>query len=60
LHAIECCFFKLDFSMWPLRVFAGKTHSIERAAARRISTRAVARCVKGIVRRAFSVFPKGT
>jgi len=52
--------FKLDFSMWPLRVFAGKTHSIERAAARRISTRAVARCVKGIVRRAFSVFPKGT
>jgi hypothetical protein len=55
-----CCFFKLDFSMCPLRVFAANTDSAECAVARLVSIRASALCVSGIVRRAFSVFPKGT
>ena len=45
--------------MCPLRVGAGKTHSLV-VTARRISIKAAARGVSGIVRRAFSVFPNGT
>ena len=37
VHAFGCCFFSVDFSMWPLRVGAGNTHSPS-AAARRISS----------------------
>jgi hypothetical protein len=33
---LRCCFFSEDFSMWPLPVGAGNTHSSS-AAARRIS-----------------------
>lgn len=58
VQALGCCFFSEDFSIWPLRVGAGKTHSSS-AAARRASRMAAVRCVSGIVRRAFSVLPNG-
>ena len=49
VHAFGCCFLRVDFSRWPLFVPAGKTHSSESAAARRISITAAARSVSGIV-----------
>ena len=58
-YAFGCCFFSVDFSMCPLLVGAGKTHS-PLATARRISMNAISRGVRGMVRRAFSVLPKGT
>ena len=59
LHALACCFLRLDFSVCPLFVGAGNTHWVL-AALRRISRKALARGVSGIVLRAFSVLPKGT
>src|SRR3954447_7941850 len=56
--ALRCCFRRLDFSMWPVRVGAGNTHSSE-CAPRLMDNRAPARCVRGIRLRAFSVFPNG-
>jgi hypothetical protein len=40
--ALRCCFLRLDFSICPLRVGAGKTHSPE-CVPRRIESSAAAR-----------------
>ncbi len=58
-YALGCCCFNVDFSIWPLAVPAGNTQS-SLCLARRISIRAAARSVSGIVRRALTVLPNGT
>jgi hypothetical protein len=45
--AFKCCFFKVDGSICPLFVWAGKTHALALAFDRRISSVALTRAVMG-------------